>query len=90
MLQSQQYRITLESEEKLTSYIQVRKYKQNFANARNISNVLDRIRMRQANRTFNSEGINLTKSNLATLSLEDWQFNPILLNSTLFFYYPII
>jgi hypothetical protein len=83
MLESQQYRMTLQAQENLRNYIQRHKYMPNFSNARNVNNIIDRIRMTQANRTFNSEGIYLTKSNLATLSLEDWESNPLRLNLSL-------
>lgn len=54
MLQEQQYRFTEEAEKVLLDYITLRKQQPLFANARSVRNALDRARMRQANRMFNS------------------------------------
>jgi len=43
-----------------------------FANARSIRNALDRARMRQANRIFDSRGEVLTKKELVNLQAEDF------------------
>jgi hypothetical protein len=47
----------------LVQYIKKRKEKPLFANARSVKNALDRARMRQANRIFDSRGQVLTKKN---------------------------
>jgi len=67
MLDEQQYQLTPEAEIALGQYIQLRKEKPLFANARSIKNALDRARMRQANRIFDSRGQVLTKKELVNL-----------------------
>ena len=49
----------------------VRKEKPLFANARSVKNALDRARMRQANRIFESRGQVLTKKELVNLEAQD-------------------
>jgi probable Rubsico expression protein CbbX len=78
MLDEQQYQLTPEAEIALSQYIQLRKEKPLFANARSIKNALDRARMRQANRIFDSRGQVLTKKELVNLEAED------ILQSTVF------
>merc|ERR1712003_92188 len=78
MLEEQQYQLTSEAEVALESYIKRRKEKPLFANARSIKNALDRARMRQANRIFDSRGQVLTKRELVNLEAED------ILQSTVF------
>jgi len=71
MLQDQQYRLTPEAERALVTYIEKRKAKPLFANARSVKNALDRARMRQANRIFESRGQVLTKKELVNLEASD-------------------
>jgi probable Rubsico expression protein CbbX len=78
MLQDQQYQLTPNAEVALTEYIKKRKQKPLFANARSVKNALDRARMRQANRIFDSRGQVLTKKELVNLEAED------ILQSTVF------
>jgi len=78
MLEEQQYQLTPDAEVALESYIQKRKEKPLFANARSVKNALDRARMRQANRIFDSRGQVLTKKELVNLEAED------ILQSTIF------
>lgn len=78
MLDEQQYQLTPDAEIALGQYIQLRKEKPLFANARSIKNALDRARMRQANRIFDSRGQVLTKKELVNLEAED------ILKSTVF------
>ena len=78
MLQDQQYQLTIDAENALTQYIQKRKEKPLFANARSVKNALDRARMRQANRIFDSRGQVLTKKELVNIEAED------ILQSTVF------
>lgn len=78
MLQDQQYQLTLDAENALTQYIQKRKEKPLFANARSVKNALDRARMRQANRIFDSRGQVLTKKELVNIEAND------ILQSTVF------
>ena len=78
MLEDQQYQLTPDAEVALQSYIQKRKERPLFANARSVKNALDRARMRQANRIFDSRGQVLTKKELVNLEAED------ILQSTIF------
>jgi len=78
MLDDQQYKLTPEAEVALSQYITKRKEKPLFANARSVKNALDRARMRQANRIFDSRGQVLTKKELVNLEAED------ILQSTVF------
>jgi probable Rubsico expression protein CbbX len=78
MLEDQQYQLTPNAEVALTEYIKRRKQKPLFANARSVKNALDRARMRQANRIFDSRGQVLTKKELVNLEAED------ILQSTVF------
>ena len=71
MLDEQQYQLTPDAEVALAKYIELRKEKPLFANARSIKNALDRARMRQANRIFDSRGQVLTKKELVNLEAED-------------------
>ena len=72
MLQEQQYKLTPEAETALFEYITIRKDQPLFANARSMKNALDRARMRQANRIFETNNeVVLTKADLVTLSEED-------------------
>ena len=78
MLEEQQYQLTPDAEVALGKYIQKRKEKPLFANARSVKNALDRARMRQANRIFDSRGQVLTKKELVNLEAQD------ILQSTVF------
>lgn len=78
MLEEQQYQLTPQAEVALTQYIAKRKEKPLFANARSVKNALDRARMRQANRIFDSRGQVLTKKELVNIEAED------ILQSTVF------
>ena len=78
MLEEQQYQLTSQAEIALTDYIARRKQKPLFANARSIKNALDRARMRQANRIFDSRGQILTKKELVNIEADD------ILQSTIF------
>jgi probable Rubsico expression protein CbbX len=78
ILEEQQYQLTPDAEVALQSYIQKRKQRPLFANARSVKNALDRARMRQANRIFDSRGQVLTKKELVNLEAED------ILQSTIF------
>ena len=78
MLDEQQYQLTPEAEVALTQYIKLRKGRPLFANARSVKNALDRARMRQANRIFDSRGQVLTKKELVNIEAQD------ILQSTIF------
>jgi hypothetical protein len=55
----------------LLDYITLRKEQPHFANARSVRNAIDRARMRQANRMFNSGDKMLTKAELVTIEPQD-------------------
>jgi probable Rubsico expression protein CbbX len=78
MLQDQQYQLTPDAEIAFGQYIAKRKEQPLFANARSVKNALDRARMRQANRIFDSRGQILTKKELVNLEAQD------ILQSTVF------
>jgi probable Rubsico expression protein CbbX len=72
MLEEQQYKLTPEAENVMLEYIQLRMQQPLFANARSAKNALDRARMRQANRIFETSAEQvLTKTDLVTLLPED-------------------
>ncbi len=71
MLEEQQYQFTPEAEEAFLEYIKKRKEQPLFANARSVKNALDRSRMRQANRNFETAGKILTKADLVTITADD-------------------
>lgn len=78
MLADEQYQLTKDAESVFTDYIAKRKEKPLFANARSVKNALDRARMRQANRIFNSNNEVLTKKQLTNIEADD------ILQSTVF------
>jgi probable Rubsico expression protein CbbX len=71
MLEEQQYQMTEESEKVFFEYIGKRIKQPLFANARSVRNALDRARMRQANRVFETTGRVLTNKDLVTIMPED-------------------
>ncbi len=71
MLESEQYRFSKEAEQAFHNYLVKRMTMPHFANARSVRNVLDRSRLRQANRLMASSGVKLTKAHLVTLEAED-------------------
>ena len=71
MLEEQQYQFSPTAEKVFFDYIEKRRSQPLFANARSIRNALDRARMRQANRNFDSGGKILTKLDLVTITDED-------------------
>jgi probable Rubsico expression protein CbbX len=71
ILEEQQYQLTPDAEIALERYIDKRRQQPLFANARSVKNALDRARMRQANRIFDSRGQVLTKKELVNLEADD-------------------
>lgn len=71
ILASESYRFSDEASIAFSDYIQRRMLLPFFANARSIRNAIDRARMRQANRLFNTMGRGLTKRDLVTIEAED-------------------
>ena len=72
MLEEQQYKLTVEAESIFLDYIKLRKEEPMFANARSVKNALDRARMRQANRIFETNPTQgITKENLYVIVPSD-------------------
>jgi probable Rubsico expression protein CbbX len=71
MLAEQNYRFSGEGEEAFRDYIQLRMKLDQFANARSIRNALDRARLRQANRLFESAKKSLSRNDLMTIEARD-------------------
>jgi len=71
ILAAENYRLSQEAEVVFADYIQRRMRLPFFANARSIRNAIDRARMRQANRLFNSMQSRLSKLDLMTIEAED-------------------
>ncbi len=71
MLAEQNYRLSADAEKALFEYTILRKDMIHFANARSIRNALDRARLRQANRLFNSGSNTVKKIDLMTIEAED-------------------
>ncbi|MDC0430001.1 CbbX protein [Candidatus Thioglobus sp.] len=71
MLADQNYRLSADAEKALLEYTMLRKDMIHFANARSIRNALDRARLRQANRLFNSGSKSVKKIDLMTIEAED-------------------
>jgi probable Rubsico expression protein CbbX len=71
MLQGLQYRLSPEARQALAEYVELRRERPHFANARSIRNALDRARLRQASRVFAARGAEVTADALMTLEAED-------------------
>ena len=71
MLDQQSYRLDAAATSALTDYIARRRAQPHFANARSIRNALDRARLRQANRLFETSTGPLDAAALSTISSED-------------------
>ena len=71
MLARQNSRVRAEGEDAFTRYLTLRMKLEHFSNARSVRNALDRARLRQANRLFNTKGRALTKEDLMTLEADD-------------------
>lgn len=70
ILETMNYRMSAEAQEAFEHYIDLRMQQPHFANGRSIRNALDRARLRQANRLFNSERP-VTADDLVTIEAED-------------------
>ncbi|MEQ9609393.1 MAG: CbbX protein [Kiloniellaceae bacterium] len=71
MLDEQNYTLTASAEAALKDYIAARRAQPHFANARSIRNALDRARLRQANRLFESTAGPLDAAALSAIDAED-------------------
>jgi probable Rubsico expression protein CbbX len=70
MVGQQGYELSDEAEEALRDYIERRLERPRFAHGRSIRNAIERARMRQATRLFDSD-VKLTKTDLTTLEADD-------------------
>jgi probable Rubsico expression protein CbbX len=71
MLERMQYRLSPEADATFREYIELRKSRPHFANARSVRNALDRARLRQASRLLSRSGRTVTKEDLITLEAAD-------------------
>lgn len=73
MLNGQRYRLSEEAKQAFRDYLAIRLNRPNFANGRSVRNALDRARMRQAIRLFETaeSGRKLTKGDLVTIEAGD-------------------
>jgi len=71
MLAAQNYNLTADAEAALHEYIGLRRQQPHFANARSIRNALDRARLRQANRLFESASGPLGRDALSAIDAPD-------------------
>jgi probable Rubsico expression protein CbbX len=71
MLAGLKYRLSAAAREALAEYVELRRHRPHFANARSVRNALDRARLRQANRLFASRGSPVTADALITIEAED-------------------
>ena len=71
MLEKQNYCLDEEAEAAMRDYISRRRQQPHFANARSIRNALDRARLRQANRLFETASGPLDADELSTIRAED-------------------
>ena len=81
MLEEQQYKFAPDADIVLLEYAERRMQQPHFANARSIRNAIDRARMRQANRIFESGDKILTKADLVTIQSEDILKSRLFMNS---------
>jgi probable Rubsico expression protein CbbX len=71
MLEAQNYMLTPQARQALSEYVGLRRGQPHFANARSIRNALDRARLRQANRLFQSAQGPLDAAALSTIDEAD-------------------
>jgi len=71
MLDAQNYTLTADAQAALREYIGLRRQQPHFANARSIRNALDRARLRQANRLFESASGPLGREALSAIDAPD-------------------
>ncbi len=71
MLGELEYSLSASAREALVEYIELRRARPHFANARSMRNALDRARLRQANRLFAARGAKVTRETLSTIEAED-------------------
>ena len=70
MLKEQNYHLSPEAKKAMAEYVALRRKQPHFANARSVRNALDRARLRQANRLFESSKP-IMPDDLSTLEADD-------------------
>ncbi len=70
MMEAQNYHLSQAGREAFRNYIAVRRQQPHFANARSIRNAIDRMKLRHANRHFQSDGL-VSLDDLSTIEAED-------------------
>jgi hypothetical protein len=70
MIEQLQYRLSPEAEVAFQEYIERRRLRPHFANARSMRNAIDRSRLRQASRLL-AQGGTVTRDDLVTLDVAD-------------------
>lgn len=81
-LAEQNYHFSPEAKELMARYIELRRQQPHFANARSIRNALDRARLRQANRLFESAKGPMTAEDLSVILPEDIAVSRVFLQAT--------
>jgi probable Rubsico expression protein CbbX len=71
LLAEQNYHLDEAAKQVMADYIELRRQQPHFANARSIRNALDRARLRQANRIFETATGPVTAEELCTIKAED-------------------
>jgi probable Rubsico expression protein CbbX len=71
MLEAMQYRLSPEADATFREYIELRKDRPHFANARSVRNALDRARLRQASRLLSRSGRSVSRDDLITIEAPD-------------------
>ena len=81
MLEKMQYRLSPEAAVAFRDYIERRKERPHFANARSVRNALDRARLRQANRLLSrTDRRRVSKDDLMTLEAADIKASRVFLD----------
>ena len=70
MIEQLQYRLSPEAEVAFKEYIEKRRLRPHFANARSMRNAIDRARLRQASRLL-AQGGTVTREDLVTIDIAD-------------------
>ena len=71
MLDNMNYTFSEDARQAFAEYVELRRRRPHFANARSIRNALDRARLRHANRLYARRGSPLTRDDLRTIEAED-------------------
>jgi probable Rubsico expression protein CbbX len=82
MLERMQYRLSDGAASALREYVALRKTQPHFANARSIRNALDRARLRQAGRLFETRGAPLSRDALMTIEADEIRASRVFVNAS--------